>query len=213
MLYYFIQSYMPARACVPRDRIKEHWQNGMRLSTALVCVCCALPGVACLQYSVDCLQFYDTLATYVDCGGQCPRMQNAADCSKSGLVHTMLMYEDAIAVRNTSVVYDLRDPRQLSRLLVFASIGRHFARQPGAKTPHFKWDGYTETLVLNQMSCEFQRPLYAFILIVTLVFVIVFVAMHAAVDSSSTKPYPKDKDKDKPDATAVGFRRTLTVQQ
>jgi hypothetical protein len=182
----------------------------MRLLPTLVCACCALPVVAGFEYSVDCMQFYASLATYVDCGGQCPQMQNAGDCSRSGLVHTMLMYEDRIAMRNTSVVYDLRDPGQLSRLLVFASIGRHFARQPDVKTPHFKWDGYTETLVLNQLSCEFQRPLYAFILIVTLVFVVVFVAMHAAVDSSSTKPYPKDKDKS--DSTAVGFRLTKTVQ-
>ena len=121
----------------------------------------------------------------------------------------MLMYEDTMTVRNTSVVYDLRDHRQLSRLLVFASIGRHFARQPGVKTPHFKWDGHTETLVLNQLACEFQRPLYAFILIVTLVFVVVFVAMHAAVNSSQAKPY----DKDTADSTAVGFRLTKTVQQ
>jgi hypothetical protein len=161
----------------------------MRLLTALLCVSGVLPAV-CVQHSVDCLQFYAAVAVYVDCGGQCPDMLSADDCAKSGLVHKMLLYEDSMAVRNASVVYDLQgDAPALSRLLVFAAIGRHFARQPGVKTPHFKWDAYTETLALDQLSCEFQRPLYAFILIVTLVFVVVFVGMHVAVSSpQSTAP-------------------------
>jgi hypothetical protein len=156
----------------------------MRLLTALLCMSCALPVVS-VGYSVDCQQFYAAVAAYVDCGGQCPEMQSAQDCANSGLVHKMLLYEDRIAIRNTSLVYDLQgDALSLSRLLVFAAIGRHFARQPGVKTPHFKWDAYTETLALDQLSCEFQRPLYAFILIVTLVFVVVFFGMHVAVSSA-----------------------------
>jgi hypothetical protein len=164
----------------------------MRLLTALLCMSCALPVVS-VEYSVDCQQFYAAVAAYVDCGGQCPEMESAQDCAYSGLVHKMLLYEDRIAIRNTSVVYDLQgDALALSRLLVFAAIGRHFARQPGVKTPHFKWDAYTETLALDQLSCEFQRPLYAFILIVTLVFVVVFVGMHVAVSSAPSSVQAKD---------------------
>jgi hypothetical protein len=180
----------------------------MRFLVTLVCLCCTLRSVASVEYSVDCMQFYESLTTYVDCNGQCPAMQNARDCSVNALVHRMLMYEDMIAVRNTSVVYDFKDPAQLSRLLVFASIGRHFAKQSGVKTPYFTWDGTAGTLVLNQMSCEFQRPLYGFILIVTLVFVVVFVAMHVTVVSSESKVYQKETT----DSTAVGFRVTKTLQ-
>lgn len=172
----------------------------------LVCLCCNLHRVTCVEYSVDCMQFYGSLSTYVDCNGQCPTMQNAKDCSVNALVHRMLMYENMVAVRNTSVVYDFNDSAQLSRLLVFASIGRHFAKQSGVKTAHFTWDGTSETLVLNQMDCEFQRPLYGFILIVTLVFVVVFFALHVTVASSESKVYAKDAT----DSTAVGFRVTNT---
>lgn len=160
----------------------------MRLLTALLWVSGVLPAV-CVQYSVDCLQFYAAVAAYVDCGGQCPDMLSADDCANSSLVHNMLLYEDRMAVRNASVVYDLQgDAPALSRLLVFAAIGRHFARQPGVTTPHFKWDAYTGTLALDQLSCEFQRPLYAFILVVTLVFVVVFVGMHVAVSPQVAVP-------------------------
>ena len=153
----------------------------MRLLTALLCLC-VLPAAASVQYSVDCLEFYAAVAAYVDCGGQCPEMVSADDCAKSGLVHKMLLYENRMNISNASVVYDLQgDAPALSRLLVFAAIGRHFARQTGVKTPHFKWDAYTETLALDQLSCEFQRPLYAFILILTLVFVVVSVGIHVAV--------------------------------
>lgn len=146
-----------------------------------------------VEYSVDCQQFYAAVAAYVDCGGQCPEMLSAEACSQSGLVHKMLLYEESMAIRNSSVVYDLqRDPLALSRLLVFAAIGRHFTKQPGVKTPHFKWDAYTDTLALDQLSCEFQRPLYAFILIVTLVFVVVFVGMHVTVASSAGSALAKD---------------------
>jgi hypothetical protein len=165
----------------------------MRPFTALLCACCALRTVAAVQYSVDCLQFYAALVVYVDCGGECPEMQSAADCASSGLVQKMLLYEASIAIRNTTVVFDMQgDPAALSRLLVFAAIGRHFARQPGVKTPHFRWDSYDEALVLDQLSCEFQRPLYAFILIVTLVFVVVFVGMHVTVSSSQSTAHAKD---------------------
>lgn len=165
----------------------------MHVLAALLCMCCALPAVLSVQYSVDCQQFYAAVAVYVDCGGKCPDMQSAQDCATSGLVHKMLMSEDSMSISNTSIVYDLHgDPLGLSRLLVFAAIGRHFARQPGVKTPHFKWDAYTETLALDQLSCEFQRPLYAFVLIVTLVFVVVFVGMHVTVSNAATSVHAKD---------------------
>jgi hypothetical protein len=185
----------------------------MRSLSALARVfCCLLMSslVASVEYSVDCLQFYASVAAHVDCGGQCPAMQSARDCARSGLVHKMLVYEDAVAVRNTSVVYDLRDPRELSRLLVFASIGRHFTLQPGVKTPYFTWDARAGTLALKQPSCEYQRSLYAFILIVTLVFVLVSVAMQATVGASAARPYPKDTGKS--DA-AVSFRVNTTEQR
>jgi hypothetical protein len=155
----------------------------MRLLTALLCAC-LLPAAASVQYSVDCREFYAAVAAYVDCGGQCPDMVTVDDCAKSGLVHKMLLYEDSMNISNATVVYNLQgDAPALARLLVFAAIGRHFARQPGVTTPHFKWDAYTGTLALDQLSCEFQRPLYGFILVVTLVFVVVFVGMHVAVSS------------------------------
>ena len=179
----------------------------MRLLTALLCVC-VLPAAVSVQYKVDCLQFYAAVAAYVDCGGQCPEMVSADDCAKSALVHKMLLYEDSMAVQNTSVVYDLEgDPAALSRLLLFAAVGRHFARQPGVKTPHFKWDAYTETLALEQLSCEFQRPLYAFILIVTLVFVVVFVGMHVSV----TGPHSAVPASDVPASDAAAYGHTKLV--
>lgn len=181
----------------------------MRLLTALLCMSCALPVVS-VEYSVDCQQFYAAVAAYVDCGGQCPEMESAHDCANSGLVHKMLLYEDRMAIRNSSVAYDLQgDALALSRLLVFAAIGRHFARQPGVKTPHFKWDAYTETLALDQLSCEFQRPLYAFILIVTLVFVVVFVGMHVAVSSAPSSVQAKDADATPTQTAHAGTVSTL----
>jgi len=183
----------------------------MRLLTALLCTCCALPAAVSVEYSVDCQQFYAAVAAYVDCGGQCPEMQSAEDCARSGLVQKMMLYEDRIAIRNTSVVYDLHgDALALSRLLVFAAIGRHFARQPGVKTPHFKWDAYTETLALDQLSCEFQRPLYAFVLIVTLVFVVVFVGMHVTVSSAPSSAH-KDAAPPAPAAHAAGTGSTSVL--
>jgi len=190
-------------------RIKQQRQSGMRPLSALARVLCCLllsPPGACVEYSVGCLQFYAAVAAYVDCGGQCPAMKSAGDCASSGLVHKMLLYEDSMAVRNASVVYDLRDPRELSRLLVFASIGRHFTLQPGVKTPYFTWDARAGTLALKELPCEYQRPLYAFILIVTLVFVVVSVAMQAAVAASPTRPYPKDIGK----SDSVSFRVNMT---
>lgn len=179
------------------------------LARVFCCLLLASLG-ASVEYSVDCLQFYAAVAAYVDCGGQCPAMQSVRDCARSGLVHKMLAYEDAVAVRNTSVVYDLRDTRELSRLLVFASIGRHFTLQPGVKTPYFTWDARAGTLALKQLPCEYQRPLYAFILIVTLVFVLVSVAMQAAVGASPPRPYPKDSGKSD---SAVSFRVNTTEQR
>jgi len=153
----------------------------MRLLTALLCAC-VLPAAASVQYSVDCREFYAAVASYVDCGGQCPDMVTVDDCAKSGLVHKMLLYEDSMNISNATVVYNLQgDAPALARLLVFAAIGRHFARQPGVTTPHFRWDAYTDTLALNRLSCEFQRPLYGFILIVTLLVVVVAVGMHLTV--------------------------------
>lgn len=171
----------------------------------LACLTLALPSAFCLRYNTNCMEFYRVLGTFVDCNGQCPEMLTDLDCSRSSLVHKMLMHE--IVKINTTLEFDWSDhPMELSELVVLATIGRHFVRQPGVRTPYFKWEQYTDSLVLSQLSCEFQRPLYAFILIATLVFVVVFLAMHTMLSN----PAHTEAVSASP---AVSFRVTKTSQQ
>jgi hypothetical protein len=187
--------------------IKEHMQMKMTLFWTLSCLALALPLAAGFQYDLRCVEFYRVLATFVDCNGNCPEMLTDLDCSRSSLVHKMLMHE--MVTINTTLHFDwLAHPVELSELIVLATIGRHFVRQPGVKTPYFNWEQYTNSLVLNQLSCEFQRPLYGFILISTLVFVVIFLAMHTMIST------PAVSHKEDPSASpAVSFRVTKTSHE
>lgn len=188
--------------------IKEHVQIKMTLFLTLVCMALALPFASCFKYDMKCVEFYRVLATFVDCNGDCPEMLTDLDCSRSSLVHKMLMHE--MATINTTLQFDwLNHPGELSELIVLATIGRHFVRQPGVKTPYFKWEQYTNSLILNQLSCEFQRPLYGFILISTLVFVVIFLAMHTMISNPAVPPHKEDPSV----SPAVGFRVTKTSQE
>lgn len=183
-------------------------QMKMTLFWTLSCLALALPLAVGFQYDLRCVDFYRVLATFVDCNGICPEMVTDLDCSRSSLVHKMLMHE--MVTINTTLRFDwLNHPTELSELIVLATIGRHFVRQPGVKTPYFKWEQYTNSLILNQLSCEFQRPLYGFILISTLVFVVVFLTMHTMISNPAEPPHKED-----PSASpAVSFRVTKTSQQ
>lgn len=179
----------------------------MTLFWTLSCLALALPLTVGFTYDMQCIDFYNVLVTFVDCNGACPDMLTDLDCSRSSLVHKMLMHE--MATVNTTLHFDwMNHPVELSELIVLATIGRHFVRQPGVKTSFFKWDQYTSSLILDQLSCEFQRPLYGFILISTLVFVVIFLAMHTMISTPAEPPH-----KEEPSASpVVGFRETKTSQ-
>ena len=163
---------------------------------------------------IKCLHVYDSLKQHVRSSHAWPVLEDAHACMSDALVRKSLMYvsSDTLHVEN-DVFLLTNDSVALAELLTFSLMGRHFDQQASNQGIFFNWNRYYETLSVELLPCEFSRPLYNFVLLFTLLFLLSFVVMQQYAKVKAEPSTAPAVEKETANAGPVAFRSTTTARQ
>ena len=180
----------------------------MKCSTVLLLL---LLGCACPQssaYEISCSHLYDNLKKYVRSSDGWPVLGDVDACMSDSFIRKSLMHMNATTLQKSAKVFHLtNDSFSLAELVTFSLIGRHFIAQETKQVFFFNWNRLHESLSLEQLPCEFSRPLYTFVLLCTLLTILCFV-VHQEQVKKNDPPQAIDDGRGKDTASVVSFRKT-----
>jgi len=167
-----------------------------------VVLLCSLGCFAYTQssaYEIKCTHVYANLKMYVRSSDGWPELEGSDACMSDSFVRKSLMHMNATTLQKTTNAFHLtNDSFSLAELLTFSLIGRHFIAQETKQVFLFNWNRVHNTLSLEELPCEFSRPLYTFVLLCTLLTVLCIVVLQEQV---------KKNDPSQPaDASVVSFK-------
>ena len=159
-----------------------------------------LCGSLCLQsiaYEISCAHLYDNLKLYVRSSDGWPVLENLDACMADSFIRKSLMHVNTTTLQKSANAFHLtNDSFSLAELLTFSLIGRHFIAQETKQVFFFNWNRLHQSLSLEQLPCEFSRPLYTFVLLCTLLTVLCLVVLQEQVKKKEP-PRPPDDDEGK----------------
>ena len=172
------------------------------LLLALISHACA-PGGA---YEIRCAHLYDNLRQYVRSSDGWPVLADRDACMSDSFIRKSLMHVNTTTLQQSADVFRLtNDSFALAELLTFSLIGRHFIAQETSQVFFFSWNRVHQTLSLEQLPCEFSRPLYTFVLLCTLLTILCIVVLQEQVRKNEpSQPLTVETEKE---VRVLSFRK------
>jgi len=172
---------------------------------------------ACSQssaYEIRCAHLYDNLKKYVRSSDDWPELEGADACMSDSFVRKSLMHMNTTTLQKSADGFHLtNDSFSLAELLTFSLIGRHFIAQETKQVFLFNWNRVHSTLSLEQLPCEFSRPLYTFVLLCTLLTVLCIVVLQEQIKKNDP-PQPADVHREQESApVVVAFRKLRQARE
>jgi hypothetical protein len=158
-------------------------------------------------YEIKCAHLYDNLKMYVRSSDGWPVLGDLDACMADSFIRKSLMHMNTTTLQKSANVFRLtNDSFSLAELLTFSLIGRHFIAQETKQVFFFNWNRLHQTLSLEQLPCEFSRPLYTFVLLCTLLTVLCIVVLQEQVKKKDP-PHPLGDGREKESAGVLSFRK------
>ena len=143
-------------------------------------------------YEISCAHLYDNLKLYVRSSDGWPALENLDACMADSFIRKSLMHVNTTTLQKSGNAFHLtNDSFSLAELLTFSLIGRHFIAQETKLVFFFNWNRLHESLSLEQLPCEFSRPLYTFVLLCTLLTVLCIVVLQEQVKKKDPPLQPE----------------------
>lgn len=144
-------------------------------------------------YEISCAHVYDNLKRYVRSSDGWPALENLDACMADSFIRKSLMHVNTTTLQKSGNAFQLtNDSFSLAELLAFSLIGRHFIAQETKQVFFFNWNRLHQSLSLEQLPCEFSRPLYTFVLLCTLLTVLCIVVLQEQVRKKDPPPKPEN---------------------
>ena len=173
-----------------------------------------LVGYACPRssaYEISCSHLYDNLKKYVRSSDGWPLLEDVDACMSDSFLRKSLMHMNTTTLQKSANVFHLtNDSFSLAELVTFSLIGRHFIAQETNQVFFFNWNRLHQSLSLEQLPCEFSRPLYTFVLLCTLLTVLCIVVLQEQVKKNDPS-HALDDGREKETAGVVSFRKTTRL--
>ena len=152
-------------------------------------------GYLCVRgsaHEISCEHLYDNLKLYVQSSDGCPVLGDLDACMADSFIRKSLMHVNTTTLQKSGNAFRLtNDSFCLAELLTFSLIGRHFVAQQTKQVFFFNWNRFHQSLSLEQLPCEFSRPLYTFVLLCTLLTVLCIVVLQEQVKKKDPPLQPE----------------------
>ena len=161
---------------------------------------CNTTATACpaTSVSIECCELWSTLNAYIRTHSGIDRSEcTPASCLGTGQIQRFLEETNAVLSQKTFVsgsriVVPRATPAEMQRVLVWAFLGRHFTsmRQETQQDDFFfEFNISTRTMALRKIQCEFQKPVYVSMIVLTII-VLLFIIASRIMAQSQPKPAP-----------------------
>lgn len=186
----------------------DHMQMSNTLLLLLLCSCECVRSSA---YEIRCSHLYDNLKMYVRSSDGWPVLADLDACMSDSFIRKSLMHMNTTTLQKSGNGFHLtNDSFSLAELVTFSLIGRHFIAQETNQVFFFNWNRLHQSLSLEQLPCEFSRPLYTFVLLCTLLTVLCIVVLQEQVKKNDPS-HALDDGREKETAGVVSFRKTTRL--
>lgn len=187
--------------------LSEAAKNGMSLNTT----------------SVECCDLWHTLAKYIQTHSGIHRKEcNPESCPATGQIQSFVSESNSELSANmefngSRLVIPFPTSKEMEHILIWAYMGRHFTSTRQAQLQDdffFEFNMATRTMTLRKFQCEFQKPMYMSIVVLTII-VLIFIISSRMVSSVLQQHEDKTLPKSKSDvkaalqvnpASAIGMR-------
>ena len=162
---------------------------------ANVSACNTTASVASI--TIECCALWATLNDYIQTHSGVDRSHcDAADCMHTGQIQSFVDETNAVVsaklrVEGSAIVFPMATADEMQRLLVWAFLGRHFTSTRQDKQQDdffFEFNIATRTMALRKIQCEFQKPVYVSMIVLTIIVLLFIIASRILAKSLETVP-------------------------
>jgi len=135
--------------------------------------------------AIECCALWGTLNEYIQTHSGVDRSHcDSADCMHTGQIQSFLEETNAVVagklrVEGSTIVFSLATADEMQRLLVWSFLGRHFTSTRQEKQQDdffFEFNIATRTMALRKIQCEFQKPVYVSMIVLTIIVLLFIIA-------------------------------------
>jgi len=172
------------------------------LVVAALCVGCTATGLnhsvaASLNHSFECCVLWETISQYIQTHSGIDRSAcEPLECIRTGQVEIFVRQTNAVLAakmyfEGSTLVVPVPGAVEMQRILVWAFMGRHFT---STLQEHVQGDYFFEfniasrTMALRKIQCEFERPVYVSMIVITIVVLIFIMASRLLRTAVETLP-------------------------
>ena len=141
------------------------------------------PVLSTSSVSIECCMLWDSLSAYVQTHSGIDRSAcEPLDCVETGQVNIFMRQTNAVLAQKmhfegTALILPIPSSEDMKRLLVWAFIGRHFTSTLQKEVQgeyFFEFNVASRTMTLRKIQCEFEKPLYVCMIVMTII-VLIFI--------------------------------------
>lgn len=134
---------------------------------------------------IDCCKLWATLNAYVRTHSGIDRSHcESKSCVGTGQIQLFLDETNAVLAHDISVVghslvMSIPSAEEMQNLLVWSFLGRHFTSTQQDKQRDdffFEFNIATRTMALRKIQCEFQKPVYVSMIVLTIIVLLFIIA-------------------------------------
>lgn len=142
--------------------------------------------------TIECCALWATLNAYVRTHSGIDRSRcEPSSCVGTGQIQLFLDETNAVLARDirvvgTSLVVPMASAPEMQDVLVWSFLGRHFTSTQQDKQRDdffFEFNIATRTMALRKIQCEFQKPVYVAMIVLTIIVLLFIIASRILVKS------------------------------